>query len=357
MNRLPLVLAAALAVTACTKHAAGKGEAAASAPAYVFPHTPHLEGDVPCSKCHAGIEKSTALQANVRHVKLPPNISKNDDCSGCHDTEPKITLPKRNQPFRLTFDHQAHLPRVKGDCKACHTAPPEKGDAQAKAPPMAACTACHNHQKDFAEARCTPCHTDLKGLFPVNAFSHQGDWLRLHAQLARSSAETCAQCHDQTYCSNCHSPTTAAARPSIIYPEAVERDLIHRGDYVSRHMIEAGANPASCMRCHGTQFCEACHTQQGVTQAAGVNARDPHPPGWANDRASGHFHGDAARRDIVACAGCHDNGADAICVACHKVGGIASQGGKSPHPPSFLSKHDSGDWKNNSMCRICHTGP
>ena len=159
---------------------------------------------------------------------------------------------------------------------------------------------------------------------PESAFAHTGDWLRAHGRYASPSAESCAACHDQTYCSDCHSAQTAPARPSIIFPEAVKREFIHRGDYVSRHMIEAGANPASCRRCHGSPFCDSCHTQQNLTLKT-LDPRNVHPAGWANDKSSGHFHGDAARRDVVSCAGCHDNGAAAICVACHQVGGFVRQ--------------------------------
>ena len=61
----------------------------------------------------------------------------------------------------VTFDHAAHLPRVNGDCKRCHAQQPEAGATSYQWPAMAACTSCHNHQKDFAESRCRPCHVDL----------------------------------------------------------------------------------------------------------------------------------------------------------------------------------------------------
>ncbi len=357
MSRLLLALAARVAATACNLKPVSETYAKPEPP-YVFPHAPHLENDVACANCHAGVEKATKLDPAVRHVKLPAKISKNDACSGCHDTEPKITIPAQRARARLTFSHADHVSRVKGDCKACHQALPEKGDKEPKRPPMAACTACHNHQRDFAEARCTPCHTDLKGYKPVTAFAHQGDWMRIHGRLAKPVAESCAQCHDQTYCAQCHSPQTTPARPSVIWPEEVTRTFIHRGDYVSRHMIEASAHPASCRKCHGSAFCTACHELQGVSAAAVTNVRDPHPAFWAVRGAGPAFHGDAARRDITSCAGCHDNGADAICVRCHNVGNsiTAGLGPNGPHPPSFISKHRGEDKTKNSMCLACHTG-
>jgi hypothetical protein len=348
MSRLSPLLAAVLAVACSAK--GKKPEAQKQDPAYGFPHAVHVDADLACTACHATIETATRLEAGVRHVKLPAKPSQDPICSGCHDTDPAATIPSRAEPFRLSFDHAAHLPLVK-DCKACHATPPEPGDRDAKVPPMAVCTSCHNHQKDFAEARCTPCHVDLKGLAPQTAFSHQGDWLRVHGPLAKPTAESCAQCHDQTYCAECHSAQTAAARPSVIFPEEVTRAFIHRGDYVSRHTIEAGANPASCRRCHGSAFCEACHTQQGFVSDRTTfgSPRDPHPAGWVG----GEAHGRAARRDVTSCAGCHDNGADALCVNCHQVGGSANV---NPHPRAFTRKHSPGDIEKNAMCRACHRG-
>lgn len=360
MARRTSLLAAAVialgALGACSKTAPAKTAAAASDSPFVFPHTPHVEGDVPCLMCHAGVDKATAIEG-TRHVRLPANPAKNDACSGCHDTDPKVVVPARVKEVRFRFDHAAHLPRFGFDakkdnanktCQGCHQKLSEKNDAAAVKPPMSACTACHNHQADFNTARCTPCHVDLKGYKPGSAFNHEGDWLRLHADLARTSAASCAACHDQTYCAECHASQTTPVRLSVIFPENVDRNFIHRGDYVSRHMIEARANAASCNRCHGKPFCESCHAVQNVLARGLPTDRSPHPAGFFQS------HGPAARADISSCASCHDNGPNPAtnCVTCHKPGGV----GGNPHPPSWNSKHDLGDVKNNKMCRACHTG-
>jgi hypothetical protein len=352
-TRAPVLLLLAALAASCGYKKVSDTEVAQ--PAYVFPHSTHLDADVACLNCHSPVVKSTGLDPNVRDVKLPAKISKDKACADCHDTEPTLAIPKRSREFRFRFDHAAHLSKVNNDCKRCHTAVPERGDTRPKVPAMAACTGCHKHQEDYAQARCTPCHVDLRGYKPETAFRHEGNWLRAHGALARPSAETCAQCHDQTYCTGCHSPATVATRLENIFPERVERSFIHRGDYVSRHMIEAGANPASCRRCHGSAFCDACHTSQGLTKFTTLSLRDPHPTGWANDKASGHFHGDAARRDISSCAGCHDQGAQAVCVGCHASNGPGNAAaGGNPHPGKFRSAHDRSDIAKNAMCRACH---
>jgi hypothetical protein len=347
----PILVGLAVAfATACGYKPAVQSDAAKQ-PAYAFPHEPHVEGEVACAECHAGVAKATQLDPAQRHVRLPANPSKQKVCSGCHDTDPVMKLPARQREFRVRFSHDQHMKLVNGDCRACHKQLPERGDTKPETPPMAACTACHKHQAEFAQARCTPCHVDLRGYEPETAFRHVGNWIATHGALARPSAESCAACHDQTYCVACHSSATAPTRLENIFPERVDRAFIHRGDYVSRHMIDAGANPASCKRCHGSGFCESCHTLQGITnQFAGPGLRKPAThaaPDW-----TGVLHARAARRDINNCAGCHDQGAQAVCITCH--GGQTAQFRVNPHPRSFLKAHDRDDQKDNAMCRNCH---
>jgi hypothetical protein len=347
MNRHLWMVAAAALLAACSSRET-KREARRDPP-FVMPHSPHVEGDVACTECHASIARAKSVENRVRHVQLP---KKGDSCSGCHDAVPKLQIPPRTRDGGIIFNHAAHLIRLKGEknpCARCHVALPEAKDAEYAAPSMNACTSCHNHQQDFVAARCMGCHRDLKRYEkPVESFKHAGEFLKLHGGLARGGAESCAACHEQTFCADCHSPTTVAGKPSIVYPEDVRRDLIHRGDYISRHMIEVQANPASCRKCHGSNFCATCHEQQNWIGAAttGPLPNNPHPPGWGA-KNSGSFHGDAARKNIVACAGCHDQrGSQNLCLLCHKTT-------VNPHPMSFKGKR--GDIARNKMCQDCHS--
>jgi len=331
---LPLLLALALGAPA--QKPAAK-ESKAKAPAKVqegFSHAPH-QGIAECVDCHVGIEKAKSLAE--RHM---PTIAK---CQECH--EDKAPPARAAADLHLVFDHAEHLPRVKGDCTVCHKVLPEMGRTVSTVPPMSACTSCHGHARDFANARCTGCHVDLKAfpLRPVSAYSHGGDFLRTHGPLARGGVQTCTVCHDQTKCAECHSATTRPFKAELQFPEKVEAQLIHRGDFVAIHTIEAKANPASCRRCHGSAFCDSCHREQNISPSL-ARPRTPHPPAqeWLK------VHGREARANIVACAGCHDQGANAVCVECHR------SGGRNPHPPGWNSRHSLSETTGNSMCRICH---
>jgi hypothetical protein len=328
-------------------------EAAPAQPAYAFPHSPHVDADVPCSACH-DMAQAAKLDPAVRHVKIPANVSKTTPCSDCHDKDPTFKVPARARAYRVTFSHADHLAKVK-DCKACHVKLPESGDTAPATPPMASCTACHHHQQEFAQARCMPCHVDLKGYKPETAFRHDGNWLAMHGSLARPSAESCAACHDQTYCTKCHSPATVPGRVEIIFPERVEAAYIHRGDYVSRHMVDATAHPESCRSCHGSPFCDSCHAANGFSPSASGTPIKPltHSAGWVN-LVDGGRHKQEARRDISSCAGCHDQtGPTNTCLGCHKA---TTQGGagRNPHPKAFLDQHTLGDVAKNGMCKQCH---
>jgi Cytochrome c7 and related cytochrome c len=337
--RLPLLAALALAAAGCAAKAA-KPEPAENPPV-TFPHSTHVDADISCNVCHAGIEKATSLEAGKRHIALP---AKSEQCEACHsDGVPKLAA-RQFEPT-LTFSHATHVLKAKS-CQQCHVELAEQGMAKPPVPPMSACTSCHNHKKDYAEARCQPCHVDLKRypLKPVADYAHQNGFIKQHGGMARASARTCAACHDQTKCAECHTATTNPLKSDMIWPEKVESDFIHRGDWISRHVIEAAADPASCRRCHGSGFCQSCHEVQNI--APGVTgARNPHPSGWLQKQQ----HGAAARANIVSCAACHDQGAAAICVTCHRPGGI----GGNPHPAGFLSKHSPSD-QNKAACRICH---
>jgi hypothetical protein len=266
----------------------------------------------------------------------------------CH-SDVKRAAPWLEAEPQLKLSHAAHIERVKEKCEVCHTQLPNPVRGAHAGPTMAACLSCHEHRRDYDDGRCGKCHVDLTRypLGPVTTFSHQGDFVRQHARAARATDQSCATCHQQTFCSDCHSPTVAT-RVEVKLPERVEQHFIHRNDFLGRHSLEAAGNPTSCRGCHGSSFCENCHRQQNLTADA-VNPRDPHPRGWSFP-GSAQFHGTEARRDVSQCAACHDQGARSICVDCHRVGGI----GGNPHPSGWAARHGRDEIAHNGMCLVCH---
>jgi hypothetical protein len=317
------------------------------------PHALHQRAQVDCIACHEEIYDAKSLDERVlpkedKCLECHRERKANGQCTYCHsDVKRAQPWPARAPTLRMS--HAGHIDRVKEDCRVCHKSLPDPLRAVDAAPPMSACLSCHEHKQDYDDGRCRRCHGDLSRypLKPLSMFSHQGDYVREHGRSARAADATCAECHEQTFCKDCHA-NTVSTKIELKLSERVDAAFIHRNDYLGRHSGEAQADPPSCRRCHGSSFCDDCHRQQNLTPQA-ANPRDPHPPGWSSP-GSAQFHGTEARRDISFCAACHDQGARSICVDCHKVGGI----GGNPHPPGWQSRHGRGEIARNSMCLACH---
>lgn len=340
-----LPFAAATLLTAC---AGFVGVFVSNQDTIRIPHARHAEAEVECATCHETIFDSTTVdEGSFPKEKTCFGCHKKEkaDCAFCH-TKPDKPLPLPARERDIIMNHSAHMERVKEDCTVCHKQLPNPFRTENLAPPMDACLSCHVHQEQYDAGNCAACHKDLtKYKFrPVGDFSHKGDWVKNHRLDARSSGASCATCHEQTFCSECHAKTVAA-KVDFILPERVDRNFIHRNDFVSRHMVEARADEAMCQRCHGLNFCQACHARNGLNPVSGTTL-DPHPAGFGD----GLVHGPVARRDIVSCAACHDQGAASNCVTCHKVGGTAG----NPHPPAWTVRHNQEEIGRNVMCQVCH---
>ncbi len=97
------------------------------------------------------------------------------------------------------------------------------------------CASCHN-----TGAFCRDCHEQAgfgpRGYLDPGFHDAEPNWLLRHGQPARQSLETCATCHQQTDCLQCHS-TTGSFR---VNP--------HGADFDPKRAQEK--NPAICFACH-----------------------------------------------------------------------------------------------------------
>jgi hypothetical protein len=180
---------------------------------------------------------------------------------------------------------------------------------------------------------------------PQTFMRHDESFARHHGQQAMAESKLCQTCHTQADCQSCHDLNQGLSVERR-RPERIEAHFVHRADFITRHAIEAQANPTRCSSCHTSETCDACHVERGVS-GGHVGGRNPPPPGWVgSDVGSNSFHGAAARRDIVLCASCHDQGPATNCIRCHKVGAY----GGNPHPRGFSSNRGF----DSQMCRYCH---
>jgi hypothetical protein len=322
-----------------------------------FPHQVHLAG-IPCGtpgtpaclscvSCHDLARHDSGERSPG--ARLPDGAV----CDRCHRDAHQSRAILAVAPVRpggeITIDHDKHLamPEIHGQCVPCHAGVVDP--KRSPLPPMSQCFGCHEHQDQWNQGVCTPCHdaAALRRTMPVTFLRHDNAFLRHHGDTMAQSpqAQLCQNCHTQAQCQSCHDVTqdlTIEARR----PERIESGQVHRGDFMVRHAIEARSEPARCLSCHTVQTCDSCHAARGVS-ANVANPVNPHPPEWiGNNTTSPNYHGVAARRDVVSCAGCHEAGPATNCIRCHKVGAY----GGNPHPRGWKSSQS----ESSEMCRYCH---
>jgi hypothetical protein len=122
-----------------------------------------------------------------------------------------------------------------------------------------------SHPEALGEGRveCSECHQDqIKGILkPYDAFSHSSAFIREHRFYAGQDNRLCVSCHATSFCNDCHA-NELEIKPSVKFGNRPDRQLIHRGDYLTLHKIDGKIDPASCYRCHGrtnNEQCVVCH--------------------------------------------------------------------------------------------------
>ncbi|HQL56220.1 MAG: cytochrome c3 family protein [Myxococcota bacterium] len=321
-----------------------------------FSHKLHVvDNEIGCDDCHQEVIDSDKVTPEMRFTEakcLDCHEKEEGGCGMCHTNPDKPETWTGRPPSQgVAFSHAKHAEPTDGQCKTCHAGVEQRTAPSQAARPLNHDTCMSCHRAEFRDISCKACHNDIveNPSRPTALFSHDAEFMGRHGSLAKTDEDVCAHCHRQDFCAECHGFQGMA--PDIRFSERVDRQLVHRGDYLTRHPIEARTDPASCQKCHSTRQCQACHEQARIAQtAAPIGDRaSPHPAGWAMDARSAEFHGDAARRDIVSCASCHDQGANSNCITCHKVGGTA---GRSPHPRGWNPTTS----KDTKMCKMCHGG-
>jgi hypothetical protein len=315
-----------------------------------FPHLSHLT-NLSCGRPGT----PTCLNCNSCHQssKGGSRVARADAalCSSCHHRSPSrvsaIVDKPRAERGPIAFNHDQHLlmPSIQGQCVPCHAGVVKSGASPV--PAMTQCFSCHEHQQEWEARQCAPCHQvrDLRHTQPLTFLRHDAGFMRHHGQMAGEDQRLCLSCHEQQDCNDCHDTSQELTRERR-RPEKIDSTSLHGGGFLVRHALEAQSEPTRCARCHAPETCDSCHRERGVS-AALATSRSPHPPGWVGTNTGARsFHGREARRDLLACAGCHDQGPLTNCIRCHKVGAY----GGNPHPGGWQS----GQSPREGMCRYCH---
>jgi hypothetical protein len=278
----------------------------------------------------------------------------------------RVTASLRAPKPSLHFNHEMHLTGpMSATCQDCHGDMSKTRLATTlQLPDEADCLKCHD---GFAATdRCGACHpTEASGRLVVRAIDDrtmpalvphgQSSWgvahdlafVEDHSGVSKANPQLCAQCHDDTFCTDCHAGSIRPMR-------------IHSGDYMTLHALDARARTQDCQACHRTQaFCLGCHERLGFGDdedspfGVGGSLRF-HPDGWAGPPGVPQSHAQAAQRNMGACASCHDEDS---CLACHATTGGALPGlGVNPHGPGFAvsSRCNALASHNRRVCLKCH---
>lgn len=318
-----------------------------------FSHQTHVDSlGFTCTECHEAASRST----RTKDFLVPDR----DFCMDCHDDvevpwrwsgkwkreENAISMP----PAHLHFSHARHLEIDGVDCATCHPGVEAQDLAtRENLPSMETCLTCHDGAT--APGACDTCHVS-GGRAPVRTRfasgllvpdGHGPDWLKQHEVAAERDLEQCASCHAQEDCISCH--------------DGVLPPAFHDGDYLALHVQDAYANNPPCASCHRAEtFCADCHFRSGVVVGNPLRPRfdgNFHPPGWNDfDVGRAEHHSFVARKNLAACASCHEPERD--CVGCHAWFPVAAA---STHGPGFASSDRARRLRdaNLDLCLHCHS--
>jgi hypothetical protein len=308
-----------------------------------FTHVFHAtEQGIECDQCHYNVSQSTKssdrLIGDHQSCQACHDDQISSDCGFCHvDTANIIPIPPPQR--EIIFSHELHTSKDSIACTTCHISIDSVTLASsANMPMMSTCINCHSTASVSTE--CSTCHTNFAQLIPADHLV--GEFKRDHRRVTRldgDMAVSCATCHTESFCQDCHTGTELHGFGSYKdlmadpYPRTPLRDApkelklqeVHDLNYRFTHGIDAKSKRLDCASCHDEQtFCVECHQAGGNINQGKFIPETHSQPGFVTiGRGSGGgLHAELARRDLESCVACHDvQGNDPICLRCHTEGG------------------------------------
>jgi hypothetical protein len=328
----------------------------------------HTTSAQDCSACHRPVAETETGEGLLRRLEEPGDHDTEDfllahgaelgagvercatchvqeRCASCHvdpSLEPIQALPPAPPAWRLPamiatypvpashadegFERTHGMPApAPADCSTCHT----RED----------CAACHLTPLP-ASASALPARPPARpqevrgpgvGLEARLPDSHESPFfMNAHATVAAAAPQSCASCHTQSYCAECHDAPRAPG--------------YHPAGFALRHAASVSSASMECSNCHNTQaFCRQCHEEVGFGSFGrlGQGYHDAEPV-WLLR------HGQGARQGLEQCASCHTQ---RDCLQCHSQLGAFKV---NPHGPDFDAEQARS--RNPWICSACHLG-
>ncbi len=254
-----------------------------------FSHREHAS-EAACSDCHGASGARARHDACVKCHEID-EAKPSEACRTCHvEGDYKVEAARPASYGDVTFDHDAHDGVA---CERCHAgASASTRASDTSLPAMGVCTPCHDGRT--APAECATCHERTRR--DVRPEDHTSLWPRQHGSFATSGDRSCAYCHSENACQDCHK---------------LERPQSHTPAWKnSKHGIEAEHDRNRCATCHRADECSRCH-QMRPPSHFGANFRIPLGDG------QGHAGLVGRRGSARSCVACHER---SFCLACHPGG-------------------------------------
>jgi hypothetical protein len=261
-----------------------------------------------CVACHVdpGLTEIGAIPAAPVDMDQPEWASAYPTPAS-HET---ISFQATHAPEGSSGTAECATCHTSNDCLSCHVEP---------APgPVETLLSRSESRAPGVHLEVTPPETHASAFF-----------LSSHSNLAAADPGTCAACHTDTYCAQCHDgPADGGYHPT---------------SFVSQHAADAWGRSSECASCHSTAaFCRECHQESGLVSQGRLEAgyHDAEPL-WLLR------HGGAARQSLESCASCHQQN---DCVQCH---GVLGAHRITPHTADFDAE---AAWAQSPRtCIACHT--
>ena len=192
-----------------------------------FPHAKHVENNVECETCHAGV----ATSADIMDKHLPSmmqcqachsDIEQVSYCFTCHAEGMDLRPVDHRMDWTMAHGTASHL--ESNDCKSCHS-----------------------------ESQCLQCHQQDN----LDRKAHPLNFVNSHPVFARANSDQCYPCHEeQAFCIDCH-------RQELIMPRNHSMAGWSNLKTGGRHAREAKMDLDNCLACHNQTsvepVCAQCH--------------------------------------------------------------------------------------------------
>ena len=293
-----------------------------------------------CATCHAR-ESCARCHMNVATLPVASSLSSDPRVAvTTRDLLPAWPVPDthRRDGFVEAHGPQAAAPgatcancHARSSCTTCHTGAGASAVIRALPDPSRGPRGVQL-RRPLADARGRTAGSVATTRLAADTGSrvvrpHPRNFVETHRAPAAAGQQSCAGCHTQRFCSDCHAGES--------------RRAFHPVNFIAGHAAPTYARDRDCASCHNTEvFCRDCHRASGL-QAAGRNAAVYHnaQPQWLLQ------HGRAARLELASCTTCHTQ---ATCMRCHATTGW----GVNPHGRDFDA--DRLGRKAMAMCARCH---